>query len=185
MAHCLRVSWCLLALFAVSVPSVAQARKTADVAYQYEQVWSAAVRMVRVDLALPINDRDESIGYILFEYREQNRAYPGSVELVRVAVEGRPGVRIVLQIPAMPSYIEQMLIDRLRRKLLDEFGEPPPPPRREPREEQPRDDDSDEPGDRNRGSRDEDRPRDRDGDRAPRNGDRSPRRDGNGQGRRR
>jgi hypothetical protein len=27
----------------------------------------------------------------------------------------------------MPSYIERMLLDKLRKKLVDEYGEPPPP----------------------------------------------------------
>jgi hypothetical protein len=28
----------------------------------------------------------------------------------------------------MPSYIERMLLDKLRKKLVDEHGEPAPPP---------------------------------------------------------
>ena len=27
----------------------------------------------------------------------------------------------------MPSYIERMLLDKLRKKLVDEYGEPAPP----------------------------------------------------------
>jgi hypothetical protein len=36
-----------------------------------------------------------------------------------------------MQIPTMPSYIEQMLMDRLGRKLLADFGEPLRPSARE------------------------------------------------------
>jgi hypothetical protein len=30
----------------------------------------------------------------------------------------------------MPSYIERMLLDKLRKKLISEFGEPAPPPKK-------------------------------------------------------
>lgn len=123
----------LLALAAglLACPQPASARKSADYVHRYEQVWSASVRMVRVDLRFRIQDQDASIGYLLFDYRDTNgRTTPGSVELVRAEEEGRPVVRVVIQIPAKPSYIEQMLLDRLRRKLTEEFGQPPPPPRR-------------------------------------------------------
>ena len=38
-------------------------------------------------------------------------------------------IRAVIQIPAMPSYIERMLLDKLKKKLVDEYGEPEPPPK--------------------------------------------------------
>jgi len=111
------------------MPSEAQARKQTDHRYHYEQVWSAAVRLVRVDLRYPIEDQDPSIGYVLFQYQDRGRAYPGSIELVRTRVEGVEYVRTVVQIPSMPSYVEQMLLDRLERKLRAEFGAPPERPR--------------------------------------------------------
>ena len=30
----------------------------------------------------------------------------------------------------MPSYIERMLLDKLQKKLVDEYGEPAPPPKK-------------------------------------------------------
>ena len=39
-----------------------------------------------------------------------------------------------MQIPAMPSYIERMLLDKIKRKLMDEYGEPLPPPKKKPEE---------------------------------------------------
>lgn len=137
---------CVALLVSLAIPSGAAARKSTDFAYRWEQVWSASVRMVRVDLRYPIVEQDSSIGYVLFEYRDRGRSYPGSVELVRVTEGRHDRVRVVVQIPAMPSYIEQMLLDRLARKLRDEFGEPPPPPREpEPpaEEEPPAEDDGD------------------------------------------
>jgi hypothetical protein len=127
-----------LALSALA-PSVASARRSSDYTYRYEQVWSAAVRMVRVDLRLGVDDQDETIGYLLFQYRDTlGRPHPGSIELVRTRDErGTVIVRAVVQIPAMPSYIEQMIVDRLARKLREEFGDPPES-RRPPREEEER-----------------------------------------------
>jgi hypothetical protein len=39
-------------------------------------------------------------------------------------------VRVVVQIPQMPGYHEQVLVDQLARKLRNEYGDPPkkPPP---------------------------------------------------------
>jgi hypothetical protein len=149
------------AIVVFAAPSGAEARKQQDYGYRFEQVWSASVRMVRVDMRFPISDQDESIGYLLFEYRDRGRSHPGSIELVRLNERGQERIKVVVQIPAMPSYIEQMLLDRLGRKLVDEFGQPLPPPRRRPdppTEEPPADDDEEPP-------RDRDRPRE--GDRGP------------------
>lgn len=135
------------ALFAAA-PAPAAARKHQDFAYRFEDVWSASVRMVRVDMRFPVRDQDPSIGYLLFEYQDRGRTHPGSIELVRFAERGQDKVKVVVQIPAMPSYIEQMMLDRLARKLVEELGEPPPPPRRPdpappPAEEPPADDGDD------------------------------------------
>jgi len=111
-------------------PATSQAKKTADFRHTYEQVWGAAVRMIRVDQGYAIKDRDEAVGYFLFDYRDDGRKYPGSVELVRIEDQGGGPIRAVIKIPAMPSYIERMLLDKLRKKLINEFGEPAPPPKK-------------------------------------------------------
>ena len=111
-------------------PATGQAKKTADFRHTYDQVWGAAVRMIRVDQGYAIKDRDEAVGYFLFDYRDDGRSYPGSVELVRIEDQGGGPIRAVIQIPAMPSYIERMLLDKLRKKLISEFGEPAPPPKK-------------------------------------------------------
>lgn len=141
-----------IVLAVLAVPGTASARKQQDFRYRFEDVWSASVRMVRVDLRFPVRDQDESIGYLLFEYQDRGRTHPGSIELVRVSQDGRDEIKVVVQIPAMPSYIEQMMLDRLSRKLLDELGEPPPPPRRrpDPPAEEPPPDREEPPADRGR-----------------------------------
>ncbi len=104
---------------ALLLPSIGQAKKTEDYRHSYDQVWRAAVRLIRVDQGYPIRDRDESIGYLLFDYRDDGRKYPGSVELIRIKDQGGGSVRAIIQIPAMPSYIERMLLDKLEKKRID------------------------------------------------------------------
>ncbi|MBK8169050.1 MAG: hypothetical protein IPK60_01745 [Sandaracinaceae bacterium] len=163
------MSWSMLAF----------ARTTSDFAYPVDKVWNASVRLVRVDLGCALGDRDTDAGYFMFEYADGAHRYPGSLEIVRARVEGRDGVRVVVQIPAMPSYVERMILDRLGRKLIDEFGEPAPIPTPPPRESQRRDarddhaghddeDDDDQQGDHRRSDRqrdndsvEEDAPRER------------------------
>lgn len=128
----------------VSLPTVAEARVTADFDYAYGQMWQAAVRLVRVDLACNVTDRDEDIGFVMFEYTNAGRTYSGSLELVRTTDSlGTEHVRVVVQVPRLPTYVERMIVDRLTRKLRDEFGEPrrvrparpaPTPPAEEPSE---------------------------------------------------
>jgi len=135
--------WALIALCALLVPAPAGAKKTEDFGHTYEQVWGAAIRLIRVDQGYPIKDRDQTVGYFLFDYQDDGRAYPGSVELIRISGGGRDQIRVVMQIPAMPSYIERMLLDKLQKKLDHEYGEPPQPPAKEPAEAPGDDDESD------------------------------------------
>ena len=120
-------SWVAIVIaFVLLSPATGQAKKTADFRHTYDQVWGAAIRMIRVDQGYAIKDRDQGVGYFLFDYRDDGRTYPGSVELVRIKDQGGGSIRAVVQIPAMPSYIERMLLDKLTRKLVDEYGEPEP-----------------------------------------------------------
>lgn len=113
-----------------AVPSLGHARRADVHAYRMEQVWSTVVRLLRVDYGYAVRDRDPGIGYILFDYPHANRTVPGSLELVPVEQDGYTQVRVTLSIPAMPAYIERMLLDRLQRKLREDHGAPMPPPRR-------------------------------------------------------
>jgi hypothetical protein len=106
------------------VPAAAHARKQSELIYGFDQVWNAALRMVRVDLRLPVTDRDQEAGYLLFDYVDHGKRYAGSIELVRAERDRRPATKAVVQVQGMPAYVEQMLIDRLGRKLREEYGEP-------------------------------------------------------------
>jgi hypothetical protein len=123
----MRLCACFAVTFALVLPATADAKKSEDFRHSYRQVWGAAIRLIRVDQGYPIKDRDESVGYFLFDYKDDGRLYPGSVELVRIEDQGGGPIRVVIQIPAMPSYIERMLLDKLEKKLVDEYGVPAPP----------------------------------------------------------
>jgi hypothetical protein len=112
-----------LALLLASTGS-AHARREQVFRYQYARVWSAALRMMRVDYESAITEKDADSGYFLFTFPQDGKQNPGSAELVRVNEGGVDSVRVVLQVPALPSYVEQMLLDRLKRKLTEEFGDP-------------------------------------------------------------
>ena len=114
------------------VPTSVQARKQSELWYGFDQVWNAALRMVRVDLRLPITDRDQEAGYLLFDYLDHSKRYAGSIELVRTERDRRPATRAVIHVQGMPSYVEGMLIERLGRKLREEYGEPVEPPKPPP-----------------------------------------------------
>jgi hypothetical protein len=120
--------WLLMVAFALP----AEARRQREYPYAFDQVWNAALRLVRVDLRCAVTDRDPEGGYVLFEYESQGKRHPGSVELVR-PTSGPGNTVVVVQVKGMPSYVEQMVLDRLDKKLLSEFGPPakapkPPPP---------------------------------------------------------
>jgi len=112
----------------------AAARTQRDLPYGVSQAWTTAIRLLRLDLGYEVGERDRDAGFVLFTYLEGETRCPGTLEVVeRQLSDGRTGVRVVVTIPAMPSYVEQVLIDRLLRKLRDELGAPlPPPPRRRP-----------------------------------------------------
>lgn len=113
----------------LAAPGLARARVQGDYTYAWSQVWQAAVRLVRIDLQCAITDRDEEIGYVMFVYRESGRDHAGSVELVRAQAASGERVRVVVQVASMPSWVERMILDRLTRKLRDDFGEAPRPAR--------------------------------------------------------
>lgn len=146
----------LLTLCAVLAPAAsASARQTEEYTYTYDQLWRAAVRLIAVDFRFPITDRDPEIGYLLFSYRDAGRDHHGSLELVRTSgPHGTPQVRVSVQVPSMPSYVERMLVDRLTRKLMEDYGqpppsrrapEPPPPPAADDDETAPAQDDAEDP----------------------------------------
>lgn len=99
--------------------------------YTFDQTYSTALRLLRVDLGYKVTEKDAENGYILFEYTSPEsgkRVCAGAIELVKT----KERVQVKVQIPAMPQYHEQMIADALSKKLTSDYGEPPkkkdPPP---------------------------------------------------------
>ncbi|WP_437761273.1 hypothetical protein WMF27_05660 [Sorangium sp. So ce281] len=121
----------LAALVALAVPvasGLGERHASASVAYEspytFEQTFGTALRLVRVDLGFKLVEKDVSNGYLLFEYRSPEsggRVTQGAIEVV----DGRAGVHVAVQLPAMPQYHEQVLLDGLVKKLTAEHGDPP------------------------------------------------------------
>jgi hypothetical protein len=100
--------------------------------YTFEQTFGTALRLVRVDLGLKITEKDVDAGYVIFEYTSPEsgkRVSSGSIELVKTK-DG--GVRVAVQLPAMPQYHEQMIVDALVKKLSAEHGTAPAKPKPAP-----------------------------------------------------
>lgn len=122
--------------FALTRPDDAEASVVSVTPYSFGQTYGTSLRLLRVDLEYKILERDKDNGYILFEYTSPEsgkRTVNGSIELV----ETKDGVHIAIQIPEMPQYHEQAILDQLKRKLSAEHGAPPK------KKEEPKDPESD------------------------------------------
>jgi len=112
----------------------ADAKAMYESPYGYDRTWNAALRFVRVDNGWKVTEKDDTGGYLLFEYRSLENAKPtaGSFELVRGREPDAP-VSVLVQLPRMPHYHEQVMLDTFASKLRREYGDPPdrnrlPPP---------------------------------------------------------
>lgn len=105
----------------------AQAHITRQTTYRYDQIWSTAVRFLRVDKGYKVTEQDKTTGYLLFEYDHSGRKLMASMELFETVESGLQYVTMGVRIQDMPRYIETVLLDGLERKLRDEYGRPPTP----------------------------------------------------------
>ncbi len=117
----------LIALALCLLPIGAHARQKGEVSYPFASVWTTLVRLVRVDLGCVITEKDKDEGYVIFDYEDAGRTVPGTIELVRSKRGVQEVISVVVQIPAMPGYVERMVVDRLERKLREELGAPRQP----------------------------------------------------------
>jgi hypothetical protein len=111
---------------AIGTATRADAKATYESPYGYARTWNAAMRLIRVDNGWKVTEKDESNGYLLFEYRslENAKAASGSIELVR-SRDAEEMVSVVVQLPQMPHYHEQVILDGLAAKMRREYGDPP------------------------------------------------------------
>jgi hypothetical protein len=127
------ISLACLTIACALTASAALAKASYESPYGYERTWNAALRLLRVDNGWKITEKDDANGYILFEYTspESPKATPGSLELVRTR-DGDSAVGVLAQLPQMPHYHEQVLLDALASKMRREYGDPPAPKRPAP-----------------------------------------------------
>jgi hypothetical protein len=119
-------------------PRAAEARGVGTVPYPITDVWPSAVRFLRIDRNCVIREKDETAGYILFDYPEGQKLHKGSLELIRASDgDGRDITRVVATLPDLPHYLEQLLLDKLAAKLREDHGSPAPPPTRKPEPAEP------------------------------------------------
>lgn len=114
-------------------PGAALARTEAEVGYTREQAFSAALRYLRVDLAYEVTEKDADAAYLLFNFAApelQRKTAHGSIEVV----QRQRTVRVLVNLPDLPSYCEEVLKRGLLDKLRVEYGEPSPqdPPAKAP-----------------------------------------------------
>jgi hypothetical protein len=107
----------------------ASARASSEYTYRYDQLLQTTIRLLRVELGCAITDRDDAMGFVMFDYPgTAGHSHNGSVELVRTTDDhGTEHVRVTVQIPSMPTYVEQHVLTRLARKLREDYGLPPRP----------------------------------------------------------
>ena len=123
-----------LALAGVLATDFAEARAEADSDYTKIQTYNGALRYLRVDLGYEVVEKDPEAAYLLFRYEPAGRRgnpTNGSIEVI----EAKGRVKLLVQLPQMPSYHEVVLRDGLLKKLRQEYGEPPKkpdPPRQKP-----------------------------------------------------
>jgi hypothetical protein len=118
------------------VPRVTDAKASFESGYGFERTWTCAVRLLRVDYGFKLTEKDDVSGYLIFDYRSNEsggKTTTGSLEIVR-GREPREPVHVLVQLPQMPRYHEQVLADALARKLRNEYGEAPSRPRSEGRD---------------------------------------------------
>jgi len=127
-----RVLLCLLL-----ATGVAEARSEKTLAYPRDQAWPAAVRFVRVDAKLKIIEKDADAGYVIFELRDENKTFRGSLEVIDSVKDGRHVVRFVMTIEDRPAWLEIEMLNKLEQKLRAELGSPAPVPTAPPKKEEP------------------------------------------------
>jgi hypothetical protein len=116
-----------LLLILLLIPGTALAKASSDVPYSVGEVFSAALRFVRIDEGCKVLDRDPDAAFVTFECKDNEKIKRGSLEVFRSSVNGQEGVRLQITLGDDPHYVELRWLELLERKLRDERGTPVPP----------------------------------------------------------
>ncbi len=122
MRQIFHVTSLLVLLMLLNAP--ASARTSDAVHYTLPQVYSGALRYLRIDLGCEITEKDPDTAYLLFRYQAPGKSETsfGAIEIV----QAKQGVRLVIKLPQLPSYHETVLRDGLVRKLQEDYGSSEP-----------------------------------------------------------
>ncbi len=125
MVHRLAIAaLALAATLSLSAPAFARAQM--DSPYSYRQTFGSALRMVKVDMGMEVTEVNAEWGYLMFEYVSPDsgtRKNHASIQFVESEANGT--VQVAVQVPQMPSYHEELLLEKLKHKLEEEHGAPP------------------------------------------------------------
>jgi hypothetical protein len=115
-----------ISIVLLAASPAALGRSEAEVTYTREQAFSAALRYLRVDLAYEVTEKDPDAAYLLFSFPApelEQKNTNGSIEVVQTD----RSVRLLVSLPQLPAYREDVLKRGLLEKLRMEYGEPPRP----------------------------------------------------------
>lgn len=109
----------LLVLFTAN----AFAAANSELGYSLPEVFSTAVRFVRVDRGCKLIDQDANVAFVTFEYVEYGHTRKGAVEVWKTA----NGTGLSVKLGDEPHYMELHWLELIQRKLKEERGTPVPP----------------------------------------------------------
>jgi hypothetical protein len=115
--------WVRAALLVLVLSTVALARATSEVLYSQSEVYSTAVRFVRIDKGCKLTDQDPSAAFVAFECEDGGKIKRGSVEIWKTP----SGTHLQVTLGDDPHYVELRWVELIERKLREERGTPPPP----------------------------------------------------------
>jgi len=106
-------------------PRPAAADAAAELRYTRTQIFSGALRYLRIDLGYEITEKDSDAAYLLFRYVPQGMKEPtfGAIEIVETSA----AVKLSVKLPQLPSYHETVIRDGLVKKLRADYGQELPP----------------------------------------------------------
>jgi hypothetical protein len=111
------------ALAVLILSTVAFARATSEVPYSQSEVFSTALRFVRIDKGCKITDQNGEAAFVAFECTEDGKLKRGSVEIWK----SPSGTHLQVTLGDDPHYAELRWVELIERKLREERGTPPPP----------------------------------------------------------
>ena len=107
-------------LVCVGFPTISGARSVVDSEYSLQQTFNGALRYLSIDLGYEVVERDKDAAYLLFRFESDEQKRRGAIEII----ETKAGVQLVISLPDLPEYREDMMKAELMKKLRRDYGQP-------------------------------------------------------------